>query len=347
MNFSRLLAQKQPLIGLSPMDGVTDYPFRQIQTQIAKPDVLFTEFVSAEGISRGGVKLYDQLLFSPNQRPIVAQLFGKDSDAFFSASQILCHLGFDGIDINMGCPAKTVTNHGSGAALIAQPKLASEIISAVFAGVGEYQKNLSLKPLALPEKIKKVILRNQKFSSFTLKKNISPTISVKTRLGLDKPITKKWISHLLKHPLNFITLHGRTLSQGYAGLANWSEIAKAAKLVDSTQTKLWGNGDLSSRHQALDFCQKYGTSGALIGRAATGNPWLFIDHVATWAEKFSTMLLHTQIYLDTFPLRRFEPLRHHFLSYTLGHPRAKKLRARLVAVNSLPELLKLEKDFML
>ena len=346
MNFKKLIGQTKPIIGLSPMDGVTDFPFRQIQAQIAKPDVIFTEFVSAEGISRAGVKLYDQLLYTPNQRPIIAQLFGKDPDAFYSASQILCHLGFDGIDINMGCPAKTVTNHGSGAALIAKPALASDIIFAVFAGVGEYKKNLSLNSLALPQKIQTIIIRHQKFSSFVLKKTVNPTISVKTRIGIDKPVTEKWIGHLLGHPLDFITLHGRTLSQGYAGATSWLEISKAAKLTQNTPTKLWGNGDLTSRKQALEFCQKYKTNGALIGRAAAGNPWLFSDTLPTPAQKFSAMLLHTQIYLNTFPSRRFDPLRHHFLNYSKGHPLAKKLRSKLVAVNSLKELVKLEKDFV-
>lgn len=89
------------IIALSPMDGVTDEAYRQTQCFVAKPDVVFTEFVSAEGISRGGVKLYDQLLYSENERPIVGQIFGKDPDSFYKAAIILCHLGFDGIDLNM------------------------------------------------------------------------------------------------------------------------------------------------------------------------------------------------------------------------------------------------------
>lgn len=339
MNLKKLLSKSKPLIGLAPMDGVTDYPFRQIQCQIAKPDVVFTEFVSAEGISHGGVKLYDQLLFTKNHRPIVAQLFGKDPDSFYRAGIILCHLGFDGIDINMGCPAKKVTRHGSGASLIKNPRLASRLIKAVQNAV-EDGKICHLSP-----KIQKAIIRNQKFSSFNPKTKIVPTVSVKTRIGIDQVVTQKWISHLLKHHLDFITLHGRTLKQGFSGRADWQEISQAAKLAASTSTKLWGNGDLDSYQQALDFCQKYNTSGALIGRAACGNPWLFHHLSASPSQKFSAMLLHAQIYRQVFPHRRFEPLRKHFLNYTKTHPRAKQLRSSLVTVNSISDLIKLKHEF--
>ena len=347
MNFQKTINQSSPVVGLAPMDGVTDYPFRQVQCGIAKPDVIFTEFVSADGISRGGVKLYDQLLFTPNQRPIVAQLFGKNPDTFYQAAIILCHLSFDGIDINMGCPAKTVTNHGSGAALIHQPRLASHLIKAVQSAVGDYIKSTTiLTSINLPAKIIKVIARNKKFSAIKDKSQNRPTISVKTRIGISDPITSTWISHLLKHNLDFITLHGRTLKQGYAGQADWTEIKKAALLAASTTTKLWGNGDLTSRQQALDYCHRFHTHGALIGRSAAGNPWLFKDQIATNRQKFSAMLLHTQIYQQTFPHRRFDPLRHHFLEYSKNHPQAKKLRRLLVRLTSLPELLKLEDQFI-
>ena len=340
MNLKKLINRAKPLIGLAPMDGVSDYPFRQVQCLIAKPDLVFTEFVSAEGISHGGLKLYDQLLFSKSQRPIVAQLFGKDPDSFYQASLILCQLGFDGIDINMGCPAKKVTQHGSGAALINQPRLASEIIKAVQNGIKDSC------PKRLSPKIQKIIMHHQKFSAFAPKTKIVPTLSVKTRLGVDQIITQKWLSHLLKHQLDFITLHGRTLKQGFSGLANWSEISQAAVLASQTQTKLWGNGDLLSYHQAIDFCRRYQTSGALIGRAACGNPWVFQDISPSLSQKFSAMLLHAQIYQKTFPSRLFAPLRQHFLHYTKTHPCAKRLRASLVRVNSLADLVKLKKDFI-
>jgi len=172
----RQLINQQPVIGLSPMDGITDEPFRLIQTEIAQPDVIFTEFVSAEGISRGGFKLYDQLLYKPQERPIIGQLFGKDPQSFYAGAIILAELGFDGIDINMGCPAKTVTANGSGAALIENPQLASEIIKSVANGINDWHTDKNaLKKLKLKSKLDQVILRNQKYSQLKISSKIKPT----------------------------------------------------------------------------------------------------------------------------------------------------------------------------
>ncbi|KKQ90915.1 MAG: tRNA-dihydrouridine synthase [Candidatus Shapirobacteria bacterium GW2011_GWE1_38_92] len=196
--------------GLSPMDGITDEPFRLIQTEIAQPDVIFTEFVSAEGISRGGFKLYDQLLYKPQERPIIGQLFGKDPQSFYAGAIILAELGFDGIDINMGCPAKTVTANGSGAALIENPQLASEIIKSVANGINDWHTDKNaLKKLKLKSKLDQVILRNQKYSQLKISSKIKPTLSVKTRLGINESIIDQWIPHLLKHPIDFLTIQGR------------------------------------------------------------------------------------------------------------------------------------------
>jgi tRNA-dihydrouridine synthase len=341
----RDLIHSQNIIGMSPMDGYTDEAFRLVLTKIAKPDVIFTEFVSAEGLSRGGVKLYDTLLYSSVEHPIIGQLFGKDPESFYKSAVILCHLGFDGIDINMGCPAKTVTQHGSGAALIDQPELASAIITSVQSGVDDwFNKKINIKDLKLNQKTLEVIDRNLKYSGQTPK--VKPTISVKTRLGIDKPVTKKWLSHLLKLNLDFITLHGRTLRQGYSGTADWQEIQKAVDLAIGTGTLIWGNGDIISRKQGIDYCSKYGVNGILIGRAALGNPWVFSDKTPDFRDKFQVMVMHADIFQRVFPHRLFDSLRKNFLLYTSGHPHAKKLRAKLVRLNSLPQLYALEEEFL-
>lgn len=335
----------QNIIGLSPMDGYTDEPFRLVVTKISKPDVIFTEFVSAEGLSRGGVKLYDTLLYSPTEHPIVGQLFGKDPESFYKSAVVLCHLGFDGIDINMGCPAKTVTQHGSGAALIGKPELASEIIKSVQSGVDDwFNKKVSINDLNLNKKTIEVIKRNLKYSGKTI--ICHPTISIKTRIGVEKPVTPGWISHLLKHNLDFITLHGRTLKQGYSGVADWEEIKKAVDIAKGSNTLIWGNGDIQSRQQGIEYCQKYGVTGVLIGREALGNPWAFCDKVPDIREKFQTMVLHANLFQQIFPHRLFDGLRKNFLLYTSGHPHAKHLRAKLVRLNSLPELYALEDEFL-
>jgi len=192
------LNTSQPIIGLAPMDGVTDEAFRLVQTQIAKPDIIFTEFVSAEGISRGGVKLYDTLLFSPQERPIVGQLFGKDLDSFYKSAIILSELGFDGIDINMGCPAKTVTHHGSGAALIDKPDLAVKIIQSVKQGIDDwFTGKTKITDLKLNQKTLDVIKRNQKYSQLSKNSHLRPTISVRARLGVNGPVIDSWVEIFL------------------------------------------------------------------------------------------------------------------------------------------------------
>jgi len=293
----------KPIIGLSPMDGVTDEPFRLVQCLIAKPDLIFTEFVSAEGIAHGAKKLFNTLKYSEIERPIIAQLFGKDPESFAIAAKKVVELGFDGVDINMGCPAKTVTQHGSGAALIDKPDLALKIIKAV----------------------KSVVPKD--FS-----------VSVKTRLGPDT-----WLPLLIKQDINFLTIHGRTLKQGYSGFADWNEIAKIAAI---SEIPIFGNGDIQSRAQGEEHCKEYGVKGVLIGRAAMGNPWVFNNHEATPKEKFDTAALHAQIFTDTFPDRRFDCMRKHFLLYASGLPHAKQLRAKIVRVNSVAEFLALEEDFV-
>lgn len=285
------------------MDGVTDEAFRLVQCRIAKPDLIFTEFVSAEGIAHGAKKLFETLKFSPLEKPIIAQLFGKDPNSFAIAAKKIVELGFDGVDINMGCPAKTVTQHGSGAALIEKPELASEIIKAV--------KSVTPKTM---------------------------TVSAKTRLG---PPT--WLPFLLDQGLDFLTIHGRTLKQGYSGQADWDEIAKIAKI---SKIPIIGNGDIQSRQQGEEYCQKYGVAGVLIGRASMGNPWVFSNHIASPKEKFEAALLHAQIFKEVFPTRRFDSMRKHFLLYASGLPHAKQLRSFIVRVNSVEEFLSLEDKFL-
>lgn len=334
------------IIGLAPMDGITDEAFRLLQTKIAKTDLIFTEFVSAEGISHGGVKLYDTLLFSSGERPIIGQLFGKDPDSFYKSAIILCELGFDGVDINMGCPAKTVTQNGSGAALISKPDLAVQIIKSTKQGIDDwFLGKTKISDLGLNQKTLDVINRNKKYSEIKADKN-KPTISVKTRIGITESTIDSWAPILLAQDLDFLTIHGRTLKQGYAGTASWIDIKKVVDLAKNTKTKIFGNGDVESRSQAIEYCQKYGVNGVLIGRSACGNPWCFNDQIATPKERFSAMLLHAQFFTEVFPHRRFDSLRKNFLFYASGLANAKQLRSKLVRLNSIEDLLQLETEFL-
>jgi len=326
---------------------------------------MFTEFVSAEGISRGGIKLYDTLLFSCQERPIIGQLFGKDPQSFYKSAIILCELGFDGVDINMGCPAKTVTQHGSGASLIAKPDLAVQIIQSTKKGIDDwFSGKTKITDLSLNKKTLDVIKRNQKYSQIKTSpffkgrpacrqagvaeetKGFKPSLSVKTRLGITQSIIESWIPVLLDQNLDFLTIHGRTLKQAYAGEADWDEIKKVVNMAKNTKTKIFGNGDIQNKEQGIEYCKKYGVDGVLIGRAAGGNPWCFNNHIATPQEKFSAMLLHSQIFQEVYPHRQFDSLRKHFLLYTKNLSNAKSLRIKLVRLNSVKELLSLEDEFL-
>ena len=347
MDFREFISTKK-VIALSPMDGVTDCAYRQTQCFVKKPDVVFTEFVSAEGISRGGVKLYDQLLYGANERPIVGQIFGKDPDSFYKAAVILCHLGFDGVDINMGCPAHTVTQHGSGAALIGKPEVASAIIESTRQGINDYcSGKTTIYDIGLKKASLEIIDRNLRFSAHTPNiKSYNPTLSVKTRIGITENVIDFWIPHLLKHHLDFISLHGRTLKQGYAGLADREAIRQAALLAHQTDTLLWGNGDINTLAQAQEYINEYHVDGVLIGRASMGNPWVFSGQTPDLRQKFSLMCYHADQFTRIFPSRRLDPLRRHFILYCSGHPRAKQLREKIVRINTLAELYALEEDFL-
>ena len=128
----------QPILGLAPMDGVTDSVFRQVVATQGKPDVIFTEFTSVGDICLGRGADLDSLRYSEVERPIIAQLYGKDPELFFQAAQVVGALGFDGLDINMGCPSKNVASSGSGAALIRTPELALKIIEAARKGLNAW-----------------------------------------------------------------------------------------------------------------------------------------------------------------------------------------------------------------
>ena len=144
---------KKPIVGLAPMDGVTDAAMRFITKKHGGPDVMFTEFVSAEGIRAGATRLMRDFKFDENERPIVAQLFGKDPEAFYLAAKTVLKLGFDGVDINMGCPARKVASRGEGAGLINTPDLAVKIIKEVKRAVDDWIGGVSLEEMGVNKKI--------------------------------------------------------------------------------------------------------------------------------------------------------------------------------------------------
>ena len=147
----------RPIIGLAPMDGVTDAPNRTMHGLYGRPDVVLTEFTNVEGLWRGSDRIFRDFLYTPAERPVVAQIFGCRPEYFYKAAHIVCELGFDGLDINMGCPASNIANKGGGAALIRVPDTAKAIIRAAQQGVRDWADGQTLEDLEMdPERIKHI-----------------------------------------------------------------------------------------------------------------------------------------------------------------------------------------------
>src|SRR5574341_502169 len=187
----------RPIIGLSPMDGITDAAFRMIAGRHGRPEVIVTEFTHVEGICRGIPAVLRHLEYHGDERPVVAQVFGSEPDAFYKAAHIVAELGFDGLDINMGCPDKAVAAHGCGAALIRSPERAQAIIRAAQAGVRDWADGRALDSLGLPEHTAAAVRRMAEAAGAVERPRRLIPVSVKTRLGYDRVVVDSWIAALL------------------------------------------------------------------------------------------------------------------------------------------------------
>lgn len=262
---------EKPIIGMAPMADITDMVFRQMLVKYGKPDVIYTEFVSCDGLcSQGKESLLLDLEFSDNERPIIAQVFGSKPENFYKTAKLVDGLGFDGIDINMGCPDKKVIKQKSGSALISDFNLAKEIVLATLDGVKD-----------IP-------------------------VSVKTRVGFNKDICSEWGNFLAQTGAVAIAIHGRTAKQMYKGLANWESISQMAKEIKKVNKNIivLGNGDIQTLEQSIMYTKKYNLDGVLIGRAALGKPWFFnkeyITKEFTLLDKLNLILEHGKVFSDIF-----------------------------------------------
>jgi nifR3 family TIM-barrel protein len=337
----------QPIIGLSPMDGVTDPAFRFIVASHGKPDVQFTEFINVDEVCHGGEAAWSQLHYDDIERPIVAQIYGADPDLFYQVAQVVCELGFDGVDINMGCPSKNVSARGCGAALIKNPPLAQEIIRAVQAGVNDWAAGHRIDAIGLrPRVVRKVqALVSQRAGDGATPRRPIP-VSVKTRLGYDSVVIEDWVSVLAEERPEVISIHGRTLAQMYRGRADWAAIGRAAKVVRETPTLVLGNGDVESMADLAGKVRSTHVHGALIGRGALGNPWVFCSK--SWAkaqvnespipelpydiplqERFRVALEHARYFESLGGASRFSAMRKHLGWYCAGFFKAAEVRSQM------------------
>jgi tRNA-dihydrouridine synthase B len=350
-NFWQNLAR--PFVGLSPMDGVTDQAYRHIICKHSSPDVVFTEFVNVEGLCHNASRLLRPLLYDNSQRPIVAQLYGKTPQSFRQAALLVAQLGFDGVDINMGCPSKCVAGGGSGAGLIKTPQLALEIIQAVKNGVNDWHNGASVSDVAdftaeFAGQVERQRLAVGLEPTAQLDQRQLLPVSVKTRIGYEEPEVNGWLKLILETEPSAFTIHGRTLKQAYKGKADWSvieETADIARRVGSSAVII-GNGDVQSRSHGEKLAKQHRVGGVLIGRATQGNPFVFDqEETPPSPKKLAAVALdHARVYEDTYSSHdkyAFLPMRKHLAWYIKGVDQAKQIRQQLVLASSSQDVEKI------
>ena len=298
------------------MENVTDAAFRALIARYSSPDVprvMFTEFTSADGLvlapEEGKEKLLKKLLYSEAERPIVAQLFTAVPERMEQAAQLVADLGFDGIDINMGCPDKAVEKSGCGAALIKNPNLARELIRAA-------------KKSGLP-------------------------VSVKTRIGYNTDELDTWLPHLLAEEPAAITIHARTRKEMSDVPARWDTVARAVEIRNQCQgdalplTLIVGNGDVKDIADARAKAAETKCDGVMLGRAVYGNPWLFSNSrelAHSPEERMRALLEHLTLFDELLgDSVNYATMKKHFKAYISGWDGAKELRVRLMETENCTE----------
>lgn len=292
------------------MDGVTDVVFRQIITQIGKPDVLFTEFTSCDGLMSEGKKRVEQnLLFKPNEQPIVAQIWGANPKNFYESAKYIRKLGFSGIDINMGCPHRPVVKGGACSALIKNHSIAEEIIKATKEGAGDFP------------------------------------VSVKTRIGFETENIEEWIGFLLKQNLAALTIHLHTVAELSKTPAHWELMPKILEMRNkyAPETIIIGNGEIASMNEVKEKYKKYGCDGFMIGRGIFANPWFFDGSKGkagvSIEERFETFLRHINLYEKIWGNRKnYANLKKFCKAYINNFPDASRYREIIMEAKSLTEL---------
>lgn len=301
-----------PLL-LAPMEDVSDPPFRAVCKEHGA-DLMFTEFISSEGLIRDAWKSRQKLDITHEERPVGIQIFGGDEEAMGLAAKIAATVEPDLVDINFGCPVKKVVCKGAGAAVLKDVDLMVRLTAAVV-------------------------------------KNVNIPVTVKTRLGWDdhSKNIEEVAERLQDAGIQALTIHGRTRAQLYKGEADWSLIAKV-KANPRIHIPIFGNGDIDSPHKALEYKNRYGVDGIMIGRAAIGYPWIFreIKHFFKTGELLPMPTIDERLHACRKHLHgavkwKGEKLgvlemRQHYASYLKGLSHIKEFRTRLVHAGDLVEL---------
>lgn len=304
----------KPFFALAPLDDVTDVVFRQMVADCAKPDLFFTEFVNVDGLqSPGRERVIYRLRKAASDKPIIAQIWGKEPENYYRTARDLVNMGFDGVDINMGCPIKAVVKNGCCVALINNRPLAQEIIQATKDGV----------------------------------KGKLP-VSVKTRLGFDT-VDFTWHEFLLGQKLDSLAIHGRTKKQLSLVPSDWGAINEIRKIRDklSPRTKIIGNGDVKTKADGLMLAEKYKLDGIMIGRGVFTDPFVFSDN-SPWSnyparKKKELFQKHVSLFAITWQNneRSSNVLKKFCKIYISDFDGAKELREELMNAKTTEQLITL------
>lgn len=327
-----------PFFVLAPMADVTDVSFRRMIAKYSRherkdgtlggPSVMWTEFVSADGLARanpeGLMKLKADLLYDEIERPIVAQLFSSNEEYMEKAAALCLELGFDGVDINMGCPDRAIERQGCGSAMIKNHEKAGVIIEAAKRGARSDAGGIP--------------------------------ISVKTRLGYNQDELEEWLPFLLSKNPAVITIHARTRKEMSKVPARWERIKRAVEIRDEVQkgltikTKIIGNGDVLSLEDAKDKALETGVDGVMLGRAVFGNPWLFHPEkdakTVTATERLGVLVEHTFLYTELLPFKSFALMKKHYKAYVKDFQGANELRIKLMEQDSPEAVKEVVEDFL-
>ncbi len=301
-----------PLL-LAPMEDVSDPPFRAV-CKDGGADLMYTEFISSEGLIRDAIKSRKKLDIFEEERPIGIQIFGGDEESLGLAAKIVEVTGPDLLDINFGCPVKKVAMKGAGAGVLRDVDLMVRLTDAV------------VRSTHLP-------------------------VTVKTRLGWDEQTKniEEVAERLQDVGIQALAIHGRTRMQMYKGEADWTLIGKV-KNNPRIKIPIFGNGDIDSPEKALEYKNRYGVDGIMIGRAAIGYPWIFneIKHFFKTGEHLPPPTLEERIAVCRKHLRRsiewknpivgINEMRRHYSNYLKGLPNIKEYRLKLVTLKTEEEI---------
>jgi len=305
----------KPFFALAPMADVTDPAYRKIIAEYKAPDVTWTEFVSADGLYHTREKgvmtdeenpLVRDLGFSEGEHPIVAQLFSSKPEMMAYASNLAKERGFDGVDINMGCPDRSIEKQGSGAAMMKDPETARAVIQAA-------------RTSGLP-------------------------VSVKTRLGYNAEDIDGWIATLLTERLPALTVHMRTRKEMSKVEAHWDLMPRIVALRDelSPETLIIGNGDVKDLDDARAKVAAYGCDGIMLGRAIFGAPWLFTgrkpEEVGP-SERLTALRKLAEEFGELRPAKSVHILKKHVKAFITGWDGATEFRSELMNAMTLPDFL--------